>query len=86
MTEKAYADVRKTSDRGPKEFKTRIVEKEGDIMIIANRDVVTAAPTTPIRDVAKLMQEFHYRRIPITDAGTQKLESPLYLSLYLPCG
>ncbi|ODS35931.1 MAG: hypothetical protein A7316_10510 [Candidatus Altiarchaeales archaeon WOR_SM1_86-2] len=74
MTQRAYADVRKTSDRGPKEFKSRVVEKEGNIMTIANRDVLTVSPTTPIRDVAKWMQKFHYRRIPVTDAGTQRLE------------
>ncbi|MFQ6121332.1 MAG: CBS domain-containing protein [Methanosarcinales archaeon] len=62
-----------TYDRGPIEFKSRISEKEGDIMNIAIRDVATIPPSTSIMGAAKTMITHGTRLLPITDAGTNRL-------------
>ncbi|MBP2029932.1 CBS domain-containing protein [Methanohalophilus levihalophilus] len=61
-------------DQGPVQFHDRISQHEGDIMSIATRDVVTAQPTTPIIDALKTMTKGKFRHMPITDAGTNRLE------------
>jgi len=69
-----YSDVKKTMDRGPREFKSRASDKEGEIMEIAQRNVITTYPTTPVKDVSGLMSKHDFRRIPVTDPGTGRLE------------
>lgn len=59
---------------GPLDFKTRISERTGDIMTIASREVVTIPPTTPIIDAVKTMLSKGFRRLPIADAGTNRLK------------
>ena len=59
---------------GPLDFKTRISERTGDIMTIASREVVTIPPTTPIIDAVKTMLGKGFRRLPIADAGTNRLK------------
>ncbi|MDP2767919.1 MAG: CBS domain-containing protein [Candidatus Methanoperedens sp.] len=59
---------------GPLDFKTRISERSGDIMTIASRQVVTIPPTTPIIDAVKTMLGKGFRRLPIADAGTNRLK------------
>lgn len=68
------SDIGKSLDRGPREFKTRVVEKEGNVMLVAEKNVVTTHPMNSIKNVAKLMDRYDFRRIPITDAGTGRLE------------
>jgi len=63
-----------TLDVGPVDFKARISEHEGDVMAVATRDVVTVPPTTTIMGAIKTMTSKGFRRIPITDAGTNRLE------------
>ncbi len=58
----------------PLDFKTRISEHEGDIMTIASRDVVTVPPTMSIMGAVKTMLGKGFRRIPIADAGTNRLK------------
>lgn len=58
---------------GP-DFKSRISEHEGKILALATRNVVTLPPTATIMDAIKIMTERKFRRIPITDAGTGRLE------------
>ena len=58
---------------GP-EFKSRISEHEGKILALATRNVVTLPPTATIMEAIKIMTERRFRRIPITDAGTNRLE------------
>jgi len=58
---------------GP-EFKSRISEHEGKILALATRNVVTLPPTATIMEAIKIMTERRFRRIPITDAGTKRLE------------
>lgn len=61
-------------DQGPVQFHDRIAQHEGDIMSIATRNVVTVQPTTPIIDALKTMTKGKFRHMPITDAGTNRLE------------
>lgn len=61
-------------DRGPVEFESRISRKEGEIMAIASREVVTLAPTSTIIGAVETMTKFGFRRIPITDPGTHRLK------------
>ena len=63
-----------TMDVGPVDFKAKISEHEGDIMAVATKDVVTVPPTTTIMGAIKTMTHKGFRRVPITDAGTNRLE------------
>ncbi|WP_135606544.1 CBS domain-containing protein [Methanococcoides sp. NM1] len=63
-----------TMDRGAFDFHTRISEHEGDIMSVATREVITAPPTTRIIDAIKIMTKKNFRHIPLTDAGTNRIE------------
>jgi CBS domain-containing protein len=58
----------------PLDFKSRISEHEGDIMTIASREVVTVPPTMSIMGAVKTMLGKGFRRIPIADAGTNRLK------------
>ncbi len=68
------SDIGKSLDRGSRESKHHAVRKEGNIMLIAERNVVTTHPTNSIKNVAKLMEENDFRRIPVINAGTERLE------------
>ena len=59
---------------GPLDFKTRISERSGDILTIASKEVVTIPPTTPIIGAVKTMLSKGFRRIPVVDAGTNRLK------------
>jgi CBS domain-containing protein len=61
-------------DRGPREFKTRIRKDEGTIMEIANTKVVVMPPTTTIMSLVKTMVQYGYRRIPVADPGTNRIQ------------
>ncbi|WP_406662169.1 CBS domain-containing protein [Methanolobus sp. ZRKC3] len=61
-------------DFGPVDFHARASEHEGEIMTIATKDVVTLPPTTTIMGAIKTMTNKGFRRVPITDAGTNRLE------------
>jgi len=71
---RTYSDVKGSFDRGPREFTSHKAEREGEIMTIASKDVVSTHPANSIKNVAALMQEHDFRRLPVTDAGTQRLE------------
>ena len=60
-------------DRGPVEFKSHIVQQEGEVMTIATRDVVSVPPTQSIISAVAAMTECGFRRLPVTDAGTRKI-------------
>lgn len=60
-------------DRGPVEFKSRIVEQEGEIMAIATRDVISLPQTQSIMAAVEQMTNCGFRRLPVTDAGTKRL-------------
>jgi len=61
-------------DRGPVEFKSHIVQKEGEVLAFATRDVISVPPTQSIISAVATMTECGFRRLPVTDAGTKKLQ------------
>jgi CBS domain-containing protein len=61
------------TDRGPVNFESRKAVREGEIMAIASRDVVSVPPTMTIIGAVEKMTECGFRRLPVTDAGTRKL-------------
>lgn len=60
-------------DRGPVEFKSHIVEQEGEIMAIATRNVISVPPTQSILAAVEQMTKCGFRRLPVTDAGTGRV-------------
>ena len=60
-------------DRGPVDFKSRVSHNQGDILAIASKNIVTLPPTTNIMGTAKTMLKYGFRRVPIADAGTNRL-------------
>jgi CBS domain-containing protein len=60
-------------DRGPHDFESRIAPREGEIMAIASREVVSVPPTIPIIGAIERMTTCGFRRLPVTDAGTHRL-------------
>ena len=60
-------------DRGPVEFKSHIVQQEGEIMAIASHDVISVPPTQSIIGAVEIMTKCGFRRLPVTDAGSKKL-------------
>lgn len=67
----------KSRDRGPVEFESKLHEKEGEVMKIANEDVVSISRGLPIKDASEKMVEEGIRRLPVTDPGTNKLQGLL---------
>ena len=60
-------------DRGPVDFKSRVSNHQGDILAIASKNIVTLPPTTNIMGTVKTMLKYGFRRVPIADAGTNRL-------------
>lgn len=60
-------------DRGSIEHETRVSEHEGDIMTLAKKEVVSVPPSTSIKEVAEIMIQNKFRRLPVTDPGSEKL-------------
>lgn len=67
-------------NRGPVDFKTKIVEYEGEIMAIATKDVITAQQTTSIIQAVGTMTREGFRRLPVVDAGTHRLRGIVTVS------
>ena len=61
-------------DRGAVDYKSRVSHNHGDILAIASKNIVTLPPTTNIMGTAKTMLKYGFRRVPIADAGTNRLE------------
>ena len=70
---KDKTSINRKSNTGAVERETRVHDKEGDIMAIATRDVVSIPPSKSIKDTAKVMMEHEFRRLPIADPGSGKL-------------
>ena len=56
------------------DLKSHPSEHQGRILALATRNVVTLPPTATIMEAIRIMTENRFRRIPITNAGTQRLE------------
>ena len=70
---KDKTSVNRKSNTGAVERQTKVHDKEGDIMAIATRDVISIPPSRSIKDTAKVMMEHGFRRLPVTDPGSGKL-------------
>ena len=70
---KDKTSINRKSNTGAVEHETKVHDREGDIMAIATKDVVSIPPTKSIKDTAKVMMEHEFRRLPITDPGSGKL-------------
>ncbi|MFH1404352.1 MAG: CBS domain-containing protein [Candidatus Altiarchaeota archaeon] len=68
-----HSDIKKSGDRGPREFKTHVVDSEGDLMMVASGNVIATHPMNTIKNVAELMVDNDVRRVPVLDAGTDRL-------------
>jgi CBS domain-containing protein len=60
-------------DRGPVEFKSHIAIREGEIMAIATREVISIPPTSTIMGAVERMTWCGFRRLPVVDPGSGKL-------------
>ncbi|WP_143406799.1 CBS domain-containing protein [Methanonatronarchaeum thermophilum] len=69
--------VKRSMDRGPVEFKTRLPDQKSEIVRIAGKDVVTIPRTITIIGAAKTMTNYGFRRLPVTNPGNSKLEGIL---------
>lgn len=59
--------------RGSLEFGSRIAEREGSIMSVGAKKVVTVPPTMSIKGAAEAMTKYGFRRLPVADPGTARL-------------
>ncbi|OPY28070.1 MAG: Inosine-5'-monophosphate dehydrogenase [Methanocella sp. PtaU1.Bin125] len=55
-------------------FKQRPAKHESGIMAACHREVVTVPPTTTIMGAARTMVGYGYRRLPVADPGTKRIE------------
>ncbi|AMD18235.1 CBS domain-containing protein [Methanobrevibacter sp. YE315] len=70
---KDKTSINRKSNTGAVEHETKVHDREGDIMAIATKDVISIPPTKSIKDTAKVMMEHEFRRLPISDPGSGKL-------------
>ncbi len=70
---KKHGDYSGKRDRGTLEFKSKLSEHEGDIMAVAKRDVVKIPPTMTIMGAVRTMVKYRFRRLPVSDPGTNRL-------------
>jgi len=71
---RSQSDFSGKSDRGSLDFKSKLSEHEGDIMSVAKRDVVQIPPTMTIMGAVKTMVKYRFRRLPVSDPGTNRLK------------
>jgi len=71
---RAQSDFSGKSDRGSLNFKSKLSQHDSDIMTIAKRDVVQIPPTMTIMGAVKTMVKYRFRRLPVSDPGTNRLK------------
>ncbi len=64
-------------DRGPIEFKSHIVNQEGEVMAIATRNVISVPPSMSILGAVETMTRWEFRRLPVIDAGSRRIRGIL---------
>lgn len=62
-----------SKDRGPLQFDSRLAKRLGEVLSVASSAVVTVPPTTTIMGAIKTMTYYGFSRLPIADAGTNRL-------------
>jgi len=70
---RAQSDFSGKSNRGSLNFKSKLSQHDGDIMMVAKRDVVQIPPTMTIMGAVKTMVKYRFRRLPVSDPGTNRL-------------
>lgn len=60
-------------NQGSVEQETKVPDREGSVMAIATKEVVSIPPTKSIKETAEVMMEHEFRRLPVTDPGSGKL-------------
>lgn len=73
MKDKSAINLRKSMDRGSIEHESRLHEHDGDIMTLATKEVISVPPSTSIKEAAEKMVDHKFRRLPVTDPGSDKL-------------
>lgn len=68
------SDLERTQMTRDLNFKQRISKHESGIMAVARKEVVTIPPTTTVMGAAKTMVGYSYRRLPVADPGTKRIE------------
>lgn len=63
----------KSRERGRFEAVSRSARREGPIMSLVTREVVTVPPTMSIKGAAEAMTKYRFRRLPVADPGTKRL-------------
>jgi len=69
-----YSDIKGHQERGSKELGSHIAQKKSELLDIASKDIISASPSTTIKQVAVIMDENDVRRLPVIDAGTGRLK------------
>ncbi|VVB51322.1 Inosine-5'-monophosphate dehydrogenase [uncultured archaeon] len=70
----SFSDNRSKVDRGAHEAKAHHKHiKESDVLKVAETKVVSVRPTSSVLESARLMRQHDFRRLPVTDAGTNRL-------------
>ncbi|MFH0862276.1 MAG: CBS domain-containing protein [Candidatus Altiarchaeota archaeon] len=62
---------------GPKNQQTRVSERDGELMKVASKKVISTHPSNTIKNAASMMRDDDVRRLPVIHAGTGKLEGLL---------
>lgn len=70
---RVHGELGGKQDRGGLGFKSKLSEHEGDIMMVAKRDVIMIPPTMTIMGAVKTMRHYNFRRLPVSDPGTNRL-------------
>ena len=73
MKDKSSINLRKSMNRGSVEHETKVPDKDGEIMAVATKNVVSIPPSKSIKDTAKVMMEHEFRRLPVADPGSGKV-------------
>ncbi len=66
-------NVLKMDDIGERVTSGKFIKREGSIMLIATRDVVTIPPTMTIKGAIDTMNRYRFRRLPVCEPGRNRL-------------
>ena len=73
MKDKSTKNLRKSMNRGSVEQTTKVHQHNGEVMSLAEKEVISVPPSKSIKDTANLMIEHEFRRLPVTDPGSGKV-------------
>ncbi len=66
-------NVIKMDDIGEKIVKKKVLKREGSIILISTKEVVTIPPTMTIKGAIDTMNKYRFRRLPIVEPGRNRL-------------